>query len=573
MNLFTIFLVKNRFQIVLLFVMVNVTIYAQNNKQFLRLNGMISLSYDNYSSNVKNYNLFRNRYPADLFRLNANATLYFGKYFSIPFGINFSNQEKTFNLPTLPEEGVYNYIRNPRNNFHFDPTYKWIHTTFGSHTPQYSEFTSGDMQIFGMGVDINPGKFIFSANYGTSQYAVEPNPSLRIPGAYEQKIMGARIGIGKLKGSKFTLNLVKVSDDVHSLKQNPIGIKPKEGISFAPMLEVDFTKNIKLKSEFAASVFTEDLLAKNSLGNEFDFDKISKIITINNSSHLDYAHINNISWHSKNIGVGVEVKYIGPGFMSVGYRNIEKDIIDYKLLTDFKLFKNKFILNGSVGLRTNNISGTKLDKNKRVIGNVNLLAQFTKKFSLNFSYSNFGFRNNRKENMYRIEMVSNSFSLTPTYQIANKNRMQQLSLTTSFDQFTQYDAYTQSFLETTSKMLQTNYLISFNKSSFHFALFALYMENSSDLLSIKMENAGLNLGYYFFKKKLKTNLYTTFTRMERPGFTPDDRLNFRLKMRYKLAKKTDFDISFSQYNNRYGSYRPGAEIQENKLQVMLTQKF
>jgi len=546
---------------------------AQQKSTFFSMNGSLNISYENYASNASNYTNFRPRYPEDLFRLNGNAVFHFGKYFSIPVGVNFSNQENTYYLPTLPEEGVYNYIRNPRNNFHINPTYKWARVNLGSQMPQYSEFTSGDMQIFGVGMEINPKKFILSASYGTSQYAVEPNPIYHLGGAYEQQIMSARIGYGKVDASKFTLNVVKLKDDTQSVKLQPIGIHPHEGISFAPMVEIEITENLKLKSEIAASVFTENLLANDTFLDGKIPGSISKIITINNSTVLDYAHVNKLTWHNNKFGVGVEVKYVGPGFMSVGYRNIEKDILDYKLLSNFKLFNNKLLFNGVIGLRTNNLSNTKLTKNNRVIGNVNLQAQLTNQFSINANYSNFGFRNNQHNNLYRIEMMSNAISITPTYQFKRKTNFQQISVTASIDQFSQYDQIAQSSLKTDNKVLQSNYLISFNKIPLNMGVFGMYLQNKSQQFSFNMENVGLNLGYVFMKKKIKANLFTTFNRLERKGFTPDDRLNFRMKIGYKMAKNTRLNVAFSQYNNRYGSYRPDAQTQENKFQISLTQKF
>ena len=124
-----------------------------------------------------------------------------GKYFSIPFGVNITNQKTSYNLPNVPTENLYDYIQNPRNNIHIDPKYKWFQSHLGSHTPNYSNLTTGDIQIFGVGFEMNPGKFILSANYGKSQIAIEPDALLNIPGAYAQKIYGMRIGYGKIEGT------------------------------------------------------------------------------------------------------------------------------------------------------------------------------------------------------------------------------------------------------------------------------------------------------------------------------------------------------------------------------------
>jgi len=166
--------------------------------RFVQFSGSLSLSYDAYNYNTINYNTFRPRYDADIFRVSANASIKFGKYLSIPFGLNVSTQNYSYNLPSLPEENFIDYVRNPRNNIHIDPTYKWIKAHIGSHSPQYSQLTTGDIRIFGVGVDMNPGKFILSTSYGISQYAFEPDSILNIQGAYKQELMAGRIGIGNI---------------------------------------------------------------------------------------------------------------------------------------------------------------------------------------------------------------------------------------------------------------------------------------------------------------------------------------------------------------------------------------
>lgn len=115
---------------------------GQENSNPIKLNGNISLNYDNYSASTVNYNNFRARYPDNLLQLNANATIHFGKYFSIPFGVNISNQKTSYIIPAVLQENFFDYVQNPRNNIHIDPTYKWITGHFGSHTPNYSLLTT-----------------------------------------------------------------------------------------------------------------------------------------------------------------------------------------------------------------------------------------------------------------------------------------------------------------------------------------------------------------------------------------------------------------------------------------------
>ncbi len=565
-------MLKNNFiffrYFIVLFISSLTTNAQTNTSQEIKIDGLITLSYENYNYNTSNYPDFRPRYPKDLVRLTANSTIHIGKYLNIPIGINISNQKTTYNYPTLPEEGVYNYIRNPRNNFHINPNYKWMHFKIGSNTPKFSELTTGNIQIFGVGFDINPKKIIFSANYGNSQFAIEPDALLNVQGAYKQNMIATRVGWGKLNGSKITLNFVKIKDDVTSVIDAPIGVKPMEGINLSPYAELKITKNINFKTETAASIKTVDLLADNNL-----ISSDNSFIKINNSSAIDYAHTTSINYHKKSFSIGGEYRYVGPGYLFVGYRNQEVDLKDYKINTNTRFLKNKLNIKATIGLRTNNIKNTKLSKNSRFITNLNVFTQLTEQLSINASYNNFGFRNNVTDNSLRIEMVNNSYSLTPTYQIKSKTKFQQITLNANLDTFNQYDFLSDSFINTTSNSYNANYILSYTNTPLTLGANVLYLKNSSALSNFNLLNYGVNLGYRFFDKKLKSNVMFTMTNLKRNDFTPDNRLNIRLKLGYKINKSMQANMLYSLNNNRYGSYRPNAISNENKIQVSLTKKL
>ena len=554
--------------ILLLFFSYSINAQDKQSNNWVKLNGLITISNENYSYNNANYDNFRPRYPDNILRLTANATLHISKYFNIPFGLNISNQKTTYNIPTLPEEGLYNYVRSPRNNFHINPNYKWMHFKLGSNTPKFSELTTGNIQIFGVGFDINPKKIIFSGSYGNSQIAVEPDALLNIQGAYKQTMMAARLGWGKLSGSKVTLNVVKVKDDVNSVIDAPIGVKPVEGINVSPYIELKLSKNIDFKTETAASVKTTDLLAANDMIN---YD--NQMITINNSSTVDYSHITSLTYHNKSFSIGGEYRYIGPGYLFVGYRNQETDLKDYRINTSARLAKNKVNVKATFGIRQNNIKNTKLSTNKRFIANINVFSQINEQFSLSATYNNFGFRNNVTDNSLKVEMVNNSFSITPTYQIKSKTNFQQISVSANIDRFNQYDFFTDAYINTAANSYNANYVLTFKNNPLMLGVNALYLENKSDLLNLNLLNYGANVGYKFFDKKLYTMLMATMTSLTRDEFTADNRLNLRLKLKYKISKTMTANLLYSLNNNRYGSYRPDAISNENRIQVSLTKKL
>lgn len=540
---------------------------------FVQFSGSLSLSYDAYNYSTLNYSSFRPRYDDDIFRVSANASVKFGKYISIPFGLNLSTQNYSYNLPSLPEENLIDYVKTPRNNIHIDPTYKWIKAHIGSHSPQYSQLTTGDIQVFGAGLDMNPGKFILSANYGISQYAFEPDSILNIQGAYKQELVAGRIGFGRSEGAKFALNFVKIKDDVTSVVEKPIGINPIEGITLSPLIEIKLFEKIIIKTETAASVFTNNLYSSPIPSGEELTDLLSDYVAVNLSSQIDMSHVSLIEWRSESFSLGGELKYIGPGFMPAGYRFMEKDIIDYKVNSGFRLFKNKVNLNGTFGIRTNNIKSTNLESTQRIIGNASLMLQLNKALNINFNYSNFGMSNDQDLSTIRIQIVQNSYSLAPSYQFKTKAANHVISANASKNEFQQFNAIANDFVNTNSENYTANYIMVFNAIPLNISLSTLSLVSSSEVGTLEMMNYQFSANYKMFNKKLEPSLALVLANIKMEEYTADNRFSARLKVQYKVSKKLNVRLSylFKKYN--YGSSKIGAVLNENKLQCSLSMKF
>jgi len=545
---------------------------AQEKEQNITFNGSLGIFFDTYNYSEENYSTFRPKYPDNELRLNANATLQIGKYLSIPFGISISNQKTLYNLPTLPEENLIDFIQNPKNNVSINPEYKWVKGYLGTHTPSYSTLTTGDINIFGAGFDINPGKFIFSANYGLSQRAIESDSFFNIVGAYKQKILATRIGFGKVDGPKFTLNFVKVKDDVNSVINTPLYDDPIEGITISPFVEIVIKKKLFLKTETAASIFTSNL-NNTFLINDSTIESLSDFITINASSKADISHVSSLEWKSDKFSIGGEVKYIGPGFVPAGYRNIEKDILDYKLNSSFKLFKDKTSINGMFGVRTNNIQNTNLQSTKRVISNLTIFSQISDAFSINANYSNFGFNNNEINNVIRVEMINNSYSISPSYNFKTEKIMHQINVNGSLNLFDQFDTTLSAFVATKSKNFSLNYNLMFKEMPLNINFIGLFFNNEMPSNTIKMSNYGTTVSYKFFDKKLSPSLGINLANITRDNFTADHRLSIKMKAKYKVTKKLQFNFTYRLNNYNYGTSKPSAITNEHRMQFALLQKF
>lgn len=550
--------------------------FAQEKPKFFSASGSVSLSYGFYDFDAENYSSFRPRYLQNIVRFNANMNIKLGKYFSLPFGISVSNQNTSYNLPSVPNEKFFSwsYITNPRNNLHIDPTYKWITVHLGSHTPSYSPLTSGDIQIFGAGVELNPGKFIFSANYGVSQVAIEADSARNIRGSYKQIIYGGQIGYGKKQGpTKVVLNYLMLRDDANSVVNKPVGVNPREGATFSPLIEIQLFKTITLKTETAGSVYTKNSEARAiPTDNEF-VTAISKYLALNTSSAIDFGHTTSLEWKAKKVTLGGEVNYIGPGFMPVGYYGAETDIFDYKVNAGFRLFKNKLNASGTFGIRTNNLSNTVIQSTRRIIGNGNIFYQITKAFSISTNYNNFNFTNNQDLNTQRVELYNHTFSFTPSLTLKAKASQHVIISTYALNNFDQYDATANDFLNTVSHTGNLNYMLIFQNMPLTLGASGLYLNNASVSSTLEVYNVGINAGYKFLDKKIKTSIRLAYSNIKSGAFTAHNKFNTVLGVDYKIIKKLTLKLSYLLNYNHYGSIRPGASLIENRFNVAINYSF
>ncbi|MGJ8684697.1 MAG: hypothetical protein ACSHWW_08740 [Nonlabens sp.] len=556
----------------LLIGMNTLTAQEEDKKSPVQVTGSLGFYYDYYSFSQENYATFRPRYPENLLRLNAQMSINFGKHFSIPISVNVTNQEVLYNLPSVPEESALDYIQNPANNISINPKYKWAQGFFGTQTPNYTPLTTGDIPIFGVGMEINPGSFILSAAVGKSQRAIEPDLLLNVPGAYEQSIITARIGVGKLEGSKFTVNVVRVRDHKNSVITAPVGIQPIEGVTISPYAEFKLFKKLQFRTETAGSIYTSDLLNTGTIDDEY-VTAVEDFITINASSTADFSHNSRIDWKGDKFQLGGEVQYIGPSFLPVGYRFVERDILDYKMNTGMKLFKSKVNLTGSFGIRTNNLNNTKLSSSQRVISNANLFAQVTESFSLNLNYSNFGFNNDANILNQRIELVNNSITISPAYTIKSEKFMHLIAGNVALNSFEQFDVVSNAFAKAENSTYSINYNLSFLKTPLNLGLQGIYLENQLPTGDFNMLNYGIVASYKMLDKKLTPSIGFNLAHVDVPGFTTDYRTNLNLRLGYKLTKKLQCKLQYRYTNFKYGTSKPNAVLDQNRVQFSIQQRF
>jgi len=224
-------------------------------------------------------------------------------------------------------------------------------------------------------------------------------------------------------------------------------------------------------------------------------------------------------------------------------------------------------------LRTNNVQKTVIQTTQRIIGSTTLNVKLSKAFSVRASYSNFGMNNNSADYYQRVEYVNNSISIRPTLKIKKQNIQHQISAGWKKGLYKQYDVKVLDFTERSTQSINASYRAQLKSIPLQFGLNGLYVDNQSSISNFNMMNFGLNLGYKLLQKKLKPSLAVTYSKINRDGYTPNNRVNTKLKLKYKINKRLNIKMAYSLNWNRYGSYRPNAELTENKFQTTISQKF
>ena len=236
-------------------------------KKIFTLSGDIGIWYENYGldktpgSPVPDF--YKARRPWNLFRYSFNPVFNIGKW-EIPVNFNFSLSPglsgfspgfggfnpnlNNFNVPGGPKLNLWQFLTNPLNNFGLRPKIGSTEFLLGTQYLKYSDLSTGDLGVFGYGINLSPGKFRFKLFNGTSQSPVNSvAPTLNPPsdgtvGAYQRNQWMAQMGLEK-EGKYFAgFNFVKSEDKTGSVTSPPLfPIAPQENmvVSFLAHVNTD----------------------------------------------------------------------------------------------------------------------------------------------------------------------------------------------------------------------------------------------------------------------------------------------------------------------------------------------
>lgn len=531
-------------------------------KSLFSISGTMGITYEGYGLNLKpaGSGIYSARRPWNQLRFQFQPTMKWGKNFTLPFNINIAAIPTNFAGPYSgfvsggSGQTLGQWLTNPMNNIGINPKYKWAELQLGTQYLKYSELSTGDIGIFGVGIDLKPKDFIIKFFTGISQQGVNYSPiplPNGVPGAYKRAHWMLQLGKEKEDVYKVAFTFAKGKDKISSVTNPPITALPQEGFNLSFLLDKYFKNDWTFKTEVAGTFFTRDLNMPLAplLNNSF-----KPFIEGRTSTGKDWAAIASINKKSKNFDIGYATKYIGAGFQTTGYPFLQPDRWENTLNTRFNAWKDKINVVASVGTRINNVSNTSL-KTDQFIANVNWFTQFSEKFSTNINYNNFGFTSASGFNPFGIKNVSNDLGITSTYTWSNTKRMNILTLSYNLSKYDERDVNTGTITSNNTHTVLLTYIPTYFNSTISPDFSVMYFNNKIDLPYIKntLITLSSSVTASAAKKKMQLRGQLQYTIGNLNSFSSNKNLVASCNMGYKLSKKLTWNVLLSTNYYRYGN--------------------
>ncbi len=529
-------------------------LYAQTKKPApFSVSGTAGVSYEGYGlhRNPSGWTGYQPRKPWNQVRFNFTPTFKLGKNFSLPFNFNFAAIPTNFAGPFagIKKPSFGQFITNPMNSFGLNPKYKWAELQLGTQYLKYSDLSTGDIGVFGIGFDLRPKTLLFKFFTGISQQGINyvAGPPT-VVGAYKRRNWMAQIGTEKEGKYLFALNIAKGKDVPTSSAPPPVTIRPQEGLVISVVSDLYMDKGFYFKAEGAQSIFTKDVATPLTLL----LKGLKPFIEAHTSTITDYAAQAAVGKKSKNFDIGVMVKYLGAGFQTIGYPFLQSDRLDYTVNNRINAWKNKMNIVATLGQRINNVSNTAL-KAKQFIGNLNWFTQFNDKFSLNVNYNNFGFQTASGINPFGIKNVSNDLGINPTVTWTGKKIIHLISMSYNYSKYDERDVITGLTTSNNTHTTLLTYVPTYLEKEISPDFSILYFYNDVPGAKIALATISSALSMQVAKKKLRLRGQLQYTLGKLNSFSNSNNLIASCNIDFKLTKKLNWSTFLTTNYFKYGN--------------------
>lgn len=547
----------------ILFVLLAASLQAQQLPKF-SLGGDMGIWYEGYGLDrtppASTPNFYQPRKPWHSVRYTFNPVFNFGKL-SIPFNFNFSPMQNNFTVPSVGgKQSVWQFLTNPANSFGIAPKFGFTEILLGTQTLKYSDLSTGDLGVFGYGVNLSPGKFRIKLFNGVSQRPVNyiaPNPPSDPGniGSYQRNQLMAQLGLEE-EGKYFVgFNFVKAKDQTSSVSSPPQPpLDPQDNMILSFLAKATTGDGWTFNVELAQSYHTNNLNTPLTTSIVKNF---KPFIDAHTSTNKDNAVMLGVVKQGSDWEIGGKFNYYGAGYYTAGYPYMNTDKMDYTANTRFNLWKKKINVTASAGQRLGNLSrlsGPGITK--QFIANVNTFTQFNDKLSLNASFNNFGYNAN---NASGYRSVNNDLTINPTYTWTTTNMSNLLSATYTWSTYDETTIIPSNVTRNNTQTVLLLYVPTFFKSAISPDLSLMWFKNTSPLIDLTLLSGTAGLNWKTGKNfKVKSQLQYSLTKTA--PFTANKNFLGSAGFDWDIYKKLTWQLMFTANLYRYGTELPGSSL-------------
>jgi hypothetical protein len=561
MNIFDKILVKH-----VMFILLTINgliIYSQElsnikeNKPF-EWDGNLNLGFNSFHSTQNN------NYSANSFYIGAQ--LNFKIYgINMPFSMVYRDRSSNFDVPF--------------SRFSFSPSYKWIKLHLGHNSINMNPYVLSGIQIYGAGLELNPGKLRFSIIKGeiknTKLIVDTLDGHSGVLNPFKRDVLAIKLGLGTDQ-NHFELQLLTGKDKTR-LNQiyndslfNKLEANTTLGATYGLSL---FKRRLSIKFNGAASAYTHNLNGKEF--SDFDLNSSSairtanSIIDINYSTSMSFAGDVSLRLNLGNLYVGGKYQMIDPFYQSFGVFFMRGDNINYSLNFGYSFWQNKVQINGTYGINRNNIHGQRNNNTKQSIYNLNLnLSPFTW-LGMDLQFSNFNFDQSpvitSLNDSLRVIQVNKTTSLNPYVMFKSKQIRHNLNFQYSKQSILDLSGFDISSGDSYVTSIGIGYNLNNKTKKYGMNTQLFYISNAFS--NVLTRTTGLSIGFNksSFNDKLNNRIRISYSSNVQNEKNHLAQYNISLNSAYNVGKKGS--ISLSAMFGKRPNYRTQSLNSDTRLSL------
>jgi hypothetical protein len=524
-------IVLSKISLLILALVSSIFLYTNVTSQEVRVDGSLNLHSDFYNASG-----IDPRKPSSTTRgrLRVNVTLF--DQINLPFEAMVSTQQSEF--------------RQPFNQFGVSPQISdWLTLHGGYFNTDISKLTYGDTRLLGGGFELTPGDFQLKAIYGRSRTGTNPNQQLGILGKADQFLYSGSIGYGNKEGNFVSLNISHVIDDTNSIETDSAYFDPKENLTTSLSFGIKPLQGLRFNAEVALSAFSNNIYA-DTLADAPNIPEF--LFTPRTSSQVDGAVLANLNIKpSKTWGLKLDTRWIGPGFVSLGYAQLPNDVFEISGKPTLRLMDNRLRFRAKAGFRYNNLRDNKLSTTRRFTGGLMGDMQITNHIGINARYDNNRIASRHERDSLKNDYRLNSISVSPRFNFQWLGARNNVNLSYNYKNSMSDNPQRKSSNKNVTNSINLTHSF-FLSSQWNFSTNVFYSSSDFAQYTTNIFNISETVGKNLLNNNLRVSLTLGYSSTSVRN-SSNDRINVRLRSSYKLDPYGQVMVNLS--NNSFSGSR------------------